>query len=209
MPHPSLSVPLLRPLENQPPPSSPGPSATRRALARLVRFQRKGRVLLSSQKKHSLIMLIVALDVVALLANVFVQLVACEMHRSDEQWVKHLTGGLEVLGLVFSSLFMVELAACLFSYGLSYLTSWFHLFDAAVIVASFAIDLATRGLAESIGSLVIVLRLWRLAKISEEVVVGATERLEALEQQMEELTHENMALRQRLGIESHEPSGQE
>jgi hypothetical protein len=90
-----------------------------------------------------------------------------------------------------------------------YLASWFHLFDSAVIVASFIIDIASRGLAESIGSLVVVLRLWRLAKISEEVVMGATERLEILEQQMEELEHENRILRHQLGIESHEHSGHE
>lgn len=86
-----------------------------------------------------------------------------------------------------------------------FLTSWFHIFDSAVIVVSFVIDIASQGLAESIGSLVVVLRLWRLAKISEEVVMGATERMEMLEQQMEELENENSALRLQLGVEAHEP----
>lgn len=49
-----------------------------------------------------------------------------------------------------------------------------------------------------------VLRLWRLAKISEEVVMGATERLEILEQQVVELEDENRALRQQLDAEPHE-----
>lgn len=76
-------------------------------------------------------------------------------------------------------------------------------------MVSFVIDIASQGLTESIGSLVVVLRLWRLAKISEEVVMGATERLEILEQQMEELDHENRALRLQLGIESQEHSSHE
>ena len=169
---------------------------------------------------------IVTLDVVALLANVFIQLIACELHQSDEPWVEAVTSGLEVAALVFSSLFMIELGACLFAFGFRcaflfsrrlpmllteprYLATPFHLFDSAVIVLSFVIDVASRGLAESIGSLVVILRLWRLAKISEEVVMGATERLEILEQQMDDLELENKSLRERLGIESHEHSGQE
>lgn len=83
----------------------------------------------------------------------------------------------------------------------SYLASCFHLFDALVIVLSFVIDIASRGLTETIGSLVVVLRLWRLARISEEVVMGATERLELMEQQLTELEHENAALKRQLDIE--------
>lgn len=63
-------------------------------------------------------MFIVMLDVMALLANVFIQLIACEMHQSDEEWVVQIRETLETAALVFSSLFMVELAACLFSFGL-------------------------------------------------------------------------------------------
>ncbi|KAK2593311.1 hypothetical protein QQS21_008993 [Conoideocrella luteorostrata] len=203
------SAPLLRSRPEQLPTTSLQPDTTRRALHHFQNVRRNGRVLLASRKKHFVVMLIVTLDVMALLANIFIQLIACEMHQRDENWVQMLTKELENLGLVFSSLFMVELAACLFSYGFSYLASWFHFFDAAVIVVSFAIDIASHGLAESIGSLVVVLRLWRLAKISEEVVLGATERLELMEQQMEELEHENRALRQQMGIESHEYSGHE
>ena len=89
----------------------------------------------------------------------------------------------------------------------SYLSSWFHLFDSAVVIVSFLIDVATHGLTESIGSLVIVLRLWRLAKISEEVVLGASERLEILEHQLEELEEENKEMRAQLGMPRHESAG--
>lgn len=60
------------------------------------------------------------------------------------------------------------------------------------------IDAVTHGLTEELGSLVVILRLWRLAKISEEVVMGASERMEVLEQHMEELEHENRHLREQL-----------
>ncbi|KAG5925675.1 hypothetical protein E4U42_004061 [Claviceps africana] len=180
------------------------PGTTRRLLHHLHRVRRRGRVLLSSRRKHFLVMSMVALDVTALLANIFIQLIACEMHQRDEPWVRALTGSLETLGLVLSSLFMVELGGCLFSFGLSYLASWFHLFDALVIVASFVIDVASQGLTESIGSLVVVLRLWRLARISEEVVMGATERLDLMEQHLQDLERENATLKRRLHVEEQE-----
>ncbi|KAL7950391.1 hypothetical protein V8C42DRAFT_118465 [Trichoderma barbatum] len=179
-------------------PSRQSPSASRY----WRRCRRTSQRLLESRTKHFVVMAIVALDVTALLANVFIQLIACEMHQNDEPWVMQLTECLEIAGLVFSSLFLLELVACLFAFGLRFLASWFHLFDSAVIVASFIIDVTSRGLTESIGSLIVVLRLWRLAKISEEVVLGATERMEVLEQQLEDLEAENSRLRARLGIES-------
>ena len=69
--------------------------------------------------------------------------------------------------------------------------------------------MSSQGLAESIGSLVVVLRLWRLAKISEEVVMGATERMEILEQQLDDLEKENKELRTRFGIEHPDHSAPE
>lgn len=81
------------------------------------------------------------------------------------------------------------------------------MFDATVILVSFIIDVSSHGLTESIGSLVVVLRLWRLAKISEEVILGATERMEVLEQHLDELEAENKHLRIQLGLESQEHSG--
>ncbi|KAM3501534.1 hypothetical protein MY10362_005483 [Beauveria mimosiformis] len=150
---------------------------------------------LASRRKHFLVMGIVALDVTTLLANIFLQLIACETQQADEPWVGTATTLLEVVGLVFSTAFMLELAACLCAFGWGYLSNKFHLFDAAVIVLSFLIDIGLRGPAESIGSLLVVLRLWRLAKISEEVVLGAAERMEMLEHHIDDLEAENKHLR--------------
>lgn len=72
--------------------------------------------------------------------------------------------------------------------------------------------MAMRGPAQSIGSLVIVLRLWRLAKISEEVVLGATERMEMLEQHIDDLEAENKHLRAMMAKsqeQSHDPGTQQ
>ncbi|KAM4066101.1 ion transport protein [Hirsutella rhossiliensis] len=196
----------------QHPPSDPGPDASRAAAVRrhVARLRKTGRRLLDSRKKHFAVMAVVALDAAALLANVFIRLIACEMRQDHEPWVQAVTSALETAALIISCLFMLELAACVFAYGFrTYFSDWFHVFDAAVIVLSFVIDVGFRGLAESIGSLVVVLRLWRLAKISEEVVVGATERMELLEHHLDELEIENKHLRSQLGLDSVDHSGHE
>ena len=76
-----------------------------------------------------------------------------------------------------------------------FFSSWFHCLDALVIVAGFLIDVCLRGVLEEIGSLVVVLRLWRVLKIIEELSAGAAERMEPLEEQIEQLRLENGELR--------------
>ena len=79
-----------------------------------------------------------------------------------------------------------------------FLHSWFHIFDALVIVASFLIDVLTRGVVEEVASLVIILRLWRFVKIIEELSVGASEQMEDLEMKVEQLQEENASLKDKL-----------
>lgn len=72
----------------------------------------------------------------------------------------------------------------------SFFRSKFHCFDATVIVASFVIDVLLRGILEEVASLVIILRLWRVFKIIEELSVGAQEQTEALRERIELLERE-------------------
>lgn len=121
----------------------------------------------------------------------------------------------DVLGigsLVFSCLFMAELTASIWAFGLSYVPdyppqcphaqrqyryfkSWFHCLDATVIIAGFFIDVLLKGVLEEVGTLVVVLRLWRVFKIIEELSAGAEEQMEPLEEHLQELQKENEDLR--------------
>lgn len=76
-----------------------------------------------------------------------------------------------------------------------YFSSWFTRVDAAVIIASFLIDTLTQGIAEEIGSLVVILRLWRFIKIVEEFSLGASEQMEFLQARLELLEKENGELK--------------
>ena len=61
-------------------------------------------------------------------------------------------------------------------------------------MASFIIDVLLRGILEEVASLVIILRLWRVFKIMEELSVGAQEQTEALRERIETLEKEKSHL---------------
>jgi len=79
-----------------------------------------------------------------------------------------------------------------------YFNSWFHSFDATVIVAGFIVDVLLHGVLEEVASLVIILRLWRFFKIIEEFSVGAEEQMDGLELRIEQLELENADLKREL-----------
>lgn len=55
---------------------------------------------------------------------------------------------------------------------LSYFNSWFHWLDAIVITAAFVVDVLLKGVLEEVGSLVVVLRLWRVFKVTQIILNG-------------------------------------
>ncbi|KAH8821032.1 hypothetical protein F5884DRAFT_653287, partial [Xylogone sp. PMI_703] len=158
---------------------------------------------LSSRTQHYTILALVALDVLGILADIFITLYQCEQQKSKPHSGKDIwdsvRDGLGIAGLVFSCLFMVELALSICAFGWAYFgSSWFHCFDATVIVASFVIDVVLKGVVEEVASLVVILRLWRFFKIVEEFSVGAEEQLEGLEMRIEQLEAENGDLKREL-----------
>jgi len=82
----------------------------------------------------------------------------------------------------------------------SYFHSWFHCLDATVILVGFVIDVLLKGLLEEIGSIVVVLRLWRVFKIIEELSAGAEEQMEPLQEKVEDLEKQNGELRQQIAM---------
>ncbi|CAK7211325.1 hypothetical protein SCUCBS95973_001074 [Sporothrix curviconia] len=175
-----------------------GSSSTRVFAQRWSRWRRQSQHYLASTQKHYVILALVGLDVAAILTEILVSLVTCEMGTEDQSWVDPVLEATKIAGLVISSLFLVELLATLWAFGWELFASWFHCFDAFVILVSFVVDVLAHGVLEEIASLVIVLRLWRVVKIVEEMSVGAEEQMEELEAQVEKLERENAELEQRL-----------
>lgn len=74
---------------------------------------------------------------------------------------------------------------------LSYFKSWFHTLDAIVIIGAFVIELAITDPMDQAGSLIIVIRLWRVFKIVGELSSEAEGEITALREQIEKLKHKN------------------
>ncbi|KAI0974189.1 hypothetical protein F4678DRAFT_424955 [Xylaria arbuscula] len=163
------------------------PLALRSSPTYVQRAREQARRFSESRTKHWAILTLILLDVAGILAEIFIALITCELHRADEEWVAPTLRGLAGFALAMSCVFMVELALSIFADGVKFFSSWFHCLDAFVIVVSFAVDLLEHGIAEEIASLVVVLRLWRFVKIIQEFSVEQEELMEGLRRRIEEL----------------------
>ena len=80
-----------------------------------------------------------------------------------------------------------------------YFKSKFHCFDAAIIIAGFIVDVCLKSvldqMAEEVGSIIVVLRLWRVFKIIEEFSAGAEEQLDKMAEKLEKCQMENAELK--------------
>ncbi|KAG4282133.1 hypothetical protein FPRO04_13421 [Fusarium proliferatum] len=149
---------------------------------------------LSSKAGHYSVLTLVSLDVLSMIADFILNLFKCEQGKKGSDWDL----ALEILGsvsLVFSCLFVLELIASVWAFGWKYFNSWFHCFDAFIVIAGFITDVALRGIIEEVASLIVVMRLWRVVKIIEELGVGAQEQTEELNVKLEKVESENEDLR--------------
>ncbi|KAI0144068.1 hypothetical protein F4776DRAFT_661166 [Hypoxylon sp. NC0597] len=166
-------------------------SGYRRAQVATSRF-------MNSRTKHWLILVLIILDVAGILSDIFIALITCEIGIEHDEWVAPTRNALTIFSLSLSCVFLVELFLSVFADGLGYFKSWFHSFDAFVIVVGFAIDLFEHNTAEEIASLIVILRLWRFVKIVDEFSVEASEQTEDLRKRIEDLETRNAALEAQL-----------
>jgi len=146
------------------------------------------------------------LDVLGIIADFILNLFKCESEKEGPEWDAALST-LGIISLAFSCLFMLELIASVWAFGWSYFRSRFHCFDALVVVVGFIVDVLLHGILEEAASLVVILRLWRVFKIMEELSVGASEQTENLEHKIKELEDENGLLRKEIERLKSPPSG--
>ncbi|KAJ5368725.1 uncharacterized protein N7496_008485 [Penicillium cataractarum] len=169
----------------------------------IVRWRRSARDFLSSRWGHYLVLLLVTIDVCCSFAEFLIQLHLCELKQNGyavgHEWAV-IEETLGITGLVISCLFMVELIVAALSFGTGYFSNWFHVFDSTVILVAFIIQVSLRGVEEELGSLVIVLRLWRVFQIIEELKSASEDTMEQYEEEIERLRQENASLRQRLNL---------
>ena len=64
----------------------------------------------------------------------------------------------------------------------------------------FIIDVCLKGVLEEAGSIVVILRLWRVFKIVEEFSAGASDQMDVLAEKVERLAEENEGLKKRIKV---------
>jgi len=160
------------------------------------------RHLLTSRFGHYAVLALVALDVACIFADFLITIFQCENRCADgvgeDPSLTAVQTGLGVVSLLFSCLFMFELGASIYAFGFGYFRSTFHVVDATVIVAGFVLDVCLKGVLEEAGSIIVVLRLWRVFKIIEEFSAGAEEQMDGLNEHIEKLIEENKELRRQV-----------
>ncbi|XP_073769852.1 voltage-gated hydrogen channel 1 isoform X1 [Danio rerio] len=100
------------------------------------------------------------------------------------------------LSLALLTFFMVELAGKIFAYRLEFLHHKFEVFDGIVVVVSFILDIIYISKEDAFDAmgLLILLRLWRVARIINGILVSvqnrANHRVEKLKEINESLVHQ-------------------
>jgi hypothetical protein len=110
-------------------------------------------------------------DVACVIADLGYNLLSQDCVKQHEPaWLSVLSH----ISLVVTTIFLVEIILALFAFSPRYYNPFggiplasLHLFDALVIVGSFIIEILLKGKAEELAALVIILRFWRIVKLTE------------------------------------------
>lgn len=135
----------------------------------LVTFREKLSALLHSTKFQIAIVVLVVLDCLLVITELLVELEILKLHEHSYIAPKIIHS----LSIFILSLFLVEIAAKLYAYQLGFFRHKMEVFDAAIVIISFALDVAFRDpeSAANGAGLIIVLRLWRVARLLNGIVL--------------------------------------
>nr|XP_057919771.1 voltage-gated hydrogen channel 1 [Doryrhamphus excisus] len=165
--------------------------------------------LYTSDRFQVLVVCLVVLDAIFVLAELLIDLAIIQVeHGHIAPEVFHYLS----LGLL--TFFMVELAGKLYAYRLEFFQHKFEVFDALVVVLSFVLDIVFLfhdDVFDGMG-LLILLRLWRVARIINGILVSVktradqkmhklkgsydhlVQRITELQQQVDQLQQDNQKL---------------
>lgn len=135
----------------------------------LVTFREKLSALLHSTKFQIAIVVLVIVDCLLVVTELLVEVEILKLHEHSEA----VPQVIHYMSISILSLFLVEIVAKLYAYRLRFFKHKMEMFDAVVVVVSFALDVAFRNpdSAANAGGLIIVLRLWRVARLLNGIVL--------------------------------------
>ncbi|XP_034454721.1 voltage-gated hydrogen channel 1 isoform X2 [Hippoglossus hippoglossus] len=153
--------------------------------------------LYSSDRFQVLVVCLVILDVMFVLAELIIDLSVINLKHG------HIAEVFHYLSLALLTFFMVELAGKIFAYRLEFLQHKFEVFDGLVVVVSFVLDIVFifhEDAFDGMG-LLILLRLWRVARIINGILLSvktrADQRLHKLKETYDHLVQRITELQER------------
>ncbi|XP_069611244.1 voltage-gated hydrogen channel 1 [Ranitomeya imitator] len=144
--------------------------------------------LFGCHKFHILIVCLVILDALFVLIEVLL-----DLELLEEKVNKVVPEIFHYLSVSVLSFFLLEIAGKLYAFRLEFFHHKFEVFDAVIVIISFIIDVVylTREDFFSAVGLLILLRLWRVARIVNGVILsvksGAEEKINKLKEKQETL----------------------
>ncbi|XP_064210267.1 voltage-gated hydrogen channel 1-like [Anguilla rostrata] len=146
-------------------------------------FRDSLRGLFSHEKFQIFVVCLVILDVGFVLCELLMDLSIIE---ADNRHIAPRV--LHYLSLSLLTFFMVELAAKVFAYRLEFFKHKFEVFDGVVVIVSFVLDIvyASHEDAFDATGLLILLRLWRVARIINGLLVSVKNRADHKIQKLKE-----------------------
>lgn len=149
---------------------------------------------LHSQKFQIIVISLVIFDCLLVIGELMIDLEIVVLHE-DHHVVPHV---LHYLSIVILSIFLVEIAAKLYAFRLEFFHHKLEVFDAIVVILSFSLDIAfidTVDVRNGTG-LLIILRLWRVARILNGIVLSVKTQAEhklMKERQLREAVEEELS----------------
>lgn len=154
--------------------------------------------LYSSERFQVLVVCLVILDAFFVLAELLIDLAVIEIKHG------HLASEVfHYLSLALLTFFMVELFGKLYAYRLEFFQHKFEVFDGLVVMVSFVLDIVVLFLEEAFDGmgLLILLRLWRVARIINGILVSvktrADQRIHKLKESYDHLVQRVTELQER------------
>lgn len=137
-----------------------------------ITFRDSLKRLYSSERFQVLVVCLVILDAIFVLAELLIDLSLIKVKHG------HIAEVFHFLSLALLTFFMVELAGKLFAYRLEFFQHKFEMFDGLVVVISFVLDVVFIFHEDAFmgTGLLILLRLWRVARIVNGILVSVKTR---------------------------------
>ncbi|KAM9522844.1 voltage-gated hydrogen channel 1-like isoform 1-T3 [Salvelinus alpinus] len=167
-------------------------------------FRDSLKMLYSSDKFQIVVVCLVVLDAIFVLVELLFDLTIINLeHGHIAPQVFHY------LSLALLTFFMVELAGKLFAYQLEFFHHKFEVFDGLVVIVSFILDIVYIAIDAFMG-LLILLRLWRVARIVNGILVSvkarADHKVHKLKESNDQLVQQVSELQERSGKAEQENS---